>query len=60
MNQTTIIELQQELVNAKNVVTPRRIHIPTRKGAATQPLTSQPPLRFSLTPTRTGPVAGSP
>eukprot|EP00971_Amphidinium_carterae_P006548 129147-Amphidinium_carterae.1 len=64
MNQTTVSELQQELVNAESYVTPRRIHIPTPDfgavgtGASIQPSTSQSPLRFSLTPAGTGLEAG--
>eukprot|EP00971_Amphidinium_carterae_P241821 4801690-Amphidinium_carterae.1 len=51
MSQTTVAELQQELLNAESYVTPRRIHINTPDfGAAALSLlpTSKPPMCFSI------------
>eukprot|EP00971_Amphidinium_carterae_P144735 2868104-Amphidinium_carterae.1 len=58
MSQTTIAELQQELLNAESYVTPRRIHIntPDFGAAALSVPTSKPPLCYSMTP---GQDAGS-
>eukprot|EP00971_Amphidinium_carterae_P231654 4597440-Amphidinium_carterae.1 len=52
MGQTTVAELQQELLNSESYVTPRRIHIntPDFGAAALSMPTSKSPLRYSMTP----------
>eukprot|EP00971_Amphidinium_carterae_P079345 1569849-Amphidinium_carterae.2 len=62
MSQTTVAELQQELLNAESYVTPRKLHLntPDFGAIAIFPLpTSKSPLRYSMTPSATGLKAGS-